>query len=111
MLDAFFIRMNDKYEDEFNWHRISETNTSFIKELHAELKHGHPLYGRAASAVAKCDSNDNVLFSLLDGYYAIVHLTYSTCNTGGFPQFDLFPNFQDASAYIEKQFASEYQHG
>jgi hypothetical protein len=109
MFDALFGQLIDKYGDEFNWYRINETNTSFIHELHSELKPGHPLYEKAIMAVAKCTSRDDVLFLLTDDSYAIVHLTYSTYNTEGFPQIKVLSNIQDTINYIEEQFLLEYQ--
>lgn len=45
-------------------------------ELSAELSEKHPLFGRAATAVARSRDRDDVLFELYGGQMAEVHLTW-----------------------------------
>ena len=107
MFEDLYGCLIEKYGDEFNWHPVNEANISLIKELRSELNPNHPLYDKAILAAAKCSARDDVLFLLSEGKYAIVHLTYSTNNTEGFPRYKEFPNIQDAIKYIEEQFIYE----
>ncbi|MGW5128431.1 hypothetical protein ACWEQ7_31205 [Streptomyces sp. NPDC004069] len=52
---------------------------SFELELHRELPQGHPLHGVKATAVARCEGCDDVLFSVPDRPFpwAVVHLTWT----------------------------------
>ncbi|MFJ3610414.1 hypothetical protein [Streptomyces hydrogenans] len=51
----------------------------FDLELHRELSHGHPLHGVKATAVARCEGCDDVLFSIANQPFpwAVVHLTWT----------------------------------
>ena len=85
--EEVFCDLGDKYGDDFNWYN-------------------KPIY-----AVAKCDSNDDVLFlSADDGkdVYYIFHLTYSGLNSEGFPKHKKFANLQAVKEYIEREFIAEY---
>lgn len=49
-----------------------------VAECQRELAHGHELYGRIQTAVARCSSCDDVVFRLgSDAGFALVHLTWS----------------------------------
>ena len=98
-----FENLYIKYGDEFNWYEIMKTDTHFLDELNSELNEKHPLYKKAIKAVAKCDSNDDVLFLLNNNTYAIIHLTYSKDSTGKFPLYINLANFSSAIKYIEEQ--------
>ena len=108
MFEGLHSELLEKYGDDFNWSKIAKTNNFFIDELNVELSKTHPLYNRVFKAVAKCDSNDDVLFLLHDDNYAIVHLSYSKSNINGFPLYKEFTDLQEAIHYIEDQFVSEY---
>ena len=63
---------------------LSQSNGVFVEELKKELGEGHFLYHKKVWAVAKCESNDDVLYLTAgeqggDTYY-IFHLTYSKQN-------------------------------
>jgi hypothetical protein len=109
MLKLLYGQLADRYGDDFNWLLVNESNTSFITELRSELNSGHSLLEKAVMAVAKSDSNDDVLFLLKEEKYAIVHLTYSKNNASGFPLYKIFPSIKDAMNYIEERFVSEYR--
>ncbi|MFD7460499.1 MULTISPECIES: hypothetical protein [unclassified Streptomyces] len=51
----------------------------FELELQRELSFGHPLHGAKATAVARCEGCDDVLFSVANRPYprAVVHLTWT----------------------------------
>lgn len=55
--------------------REDERN-GLLAELQCEVDSTHPLKGVASTAVARRQDNDDVLFSLADGRYAVVHLTW-----------------------------------
>jgi len=46
-------------------------------QLHEELPRGHILDGLSPVAIARRQDNDDVMFDLSDGRFAIVHLTWS----------------------------------
>lgn len=78
--EEVFCDLGDKYGDEFNWYMIPLTNKAFVSELKREIGEAHFLYNKPLWAVAKCDSNDDVLFLTAEGgtdVYYIFHLTYS----------------------------------
>ncbi|WP_200430237.1 hypothetical protein [Streptomyces sp. NE5-10] len=52
---------------------------AFELELHRELPPGHPLHGVKATAVARCERCDDILFSVANQPFpwAVVHLTWT----------------------------------
>lgn len=103
--------LGDKYGDDFNWHIIPLTDRAFVAELRREIGEKHFLYNKPIYAVARCDSNDDVLFlSDDDGkvVYFIFHLTYSGLNSDGFPKHKKFDDLQAVREYIEREFIAEY---
>ena len=108
MLKLLFDNLISKYGDDFNWFVISDTNNIFYNEALFEINSHHPLYECIVQSVAKCESNDNVLFLLKNHHYAIIHLAYSKTNTKSFPIFEEFDSLQLAVDYIENQFINEY---
>ena len=76
-----FCDLFDKYGDEFNWSMVpfSKAKGALVNELKREIGETHFLYHKTIYAVAKCDSNDDVLYACdrecgKDVYY-IFHLT------------------------------------
>jgi len=69
--------------------------------LTAELGEKHPLYRKAATPIARCYGQDDVLYKIYDGTYAIVHLTYSLKNQDGWPRFITFKSLEDAITHIK----------
>jgi len=67
--------------------------------------------GKAKKALARCYSQDDVLFLLDDNSYAIVHLTYSKNNIGGCPSHIVFPDLHSAIGNIEEEYLAEYVNG
>ena len=60
------------------WWRPEDTNLSAVKsELESELSPGHALYRVPLDIRARCGGCDEVLVSVADGTFALVHLTWS----------------------------------
>ena len=58
------------------WYAVSDA-APLDKELRRELPRGHKLSGLGFTAIAHADEHpDTVLFSLSDGRFAVVHLTW-----------------------------------
>ena len=99
-----------RYGDAFNWHIIlPPDNQTFTEELKRELGENHPLSKKQLRAVAKCDSNDDVLYRSnrqkngREEYY-IVHLTWKA----GPPRYQEFIGIEAAWEYIEYLYLTEY---
>ena len=99
--DEYFVILEEKYGDDFNWIRTS--SDSFVAELKHELGNGCSL--NSITAIAKCESNDNVLF-LIDRSYRIYHLTYS--GKIDLPEFLEFANLSEAMDFIENDYVENY---
>ena len=106
MLDELLNKLIEKYGDDFNWGITNDDY--FLDELNKELSVDHPLYHKADKTVARCYSNDDVLFMLDDLSYAINHLTYSKTNINGYPRYRCFPNAASVIEYIEKEYIAEF---
>lgn len=105
--------LTDEYGDNFNWRMIPLTDKYFAAELKRELKPGDPFLMNDIHAVAKCDSDDNVLYLGIDGtgtkeIWRIYHLTYASDNVSGYPLFKEFGSRKTVADYIQNQFVSEY---
>lgn len=102
-----FDELNGKYGDDFNWFCPDKLHL-FEKELKLELNESHNLFGMELKAVAKCESNDNVLFTSSGKFY-IVHLTWKMgIESNGFPRYKEFDNIHDAFSFIEKDYIDNY---
>lgn len=110
--EEVFSNLSDKYGDDFNWHLLPVSNNTFVTELKKEIGTTHFLYEKDIRAVAKCDSNDDVLYVVRgdsgEGKYYIFHLTYSVNNVVGFPKYREFSTIEDVKDYIEQAYAAEY---
>ena len=64
--EEVFSALYDKYGVDFNWHLLPllQANGNFVEELKREIGNDHFLYHKKIWAVAKCDSNDDVLCML-----------------------------------------------
>ena len=104
-MEELFLELNNQYGDDFNWYLLPATNTFFVKELKQEIGQEHFLYHEAVRAVAKCESNDNVLFVAdnedgKDNYY-VFHLTYQEHNGPGFPRCKKLVGIEAVREYLE----------
>ncbi|NIT60695.1 MAG: hypothetical protein GWN00_32175 [Aliifodinibius sp.] len=59
------------------WQPANDNSQNIESELKKELNEGHKLYGKRLKVKARRIDNDDVLFELSDGNYAVVHLTWS----------------------------------
>ena len=106
--EEVFHDLATKYGDDFHWRMLPSTNQSFVAELKKEISVTHFLYHERIRAVAKCDSNDDVLFAVgnedgLDIYY-LFHLTYLAKNMVGYPTYIKFKGIQEVREYLEQDF-------
>ena len=95
--EEVFCELSDKYGDDFNWHMLPLSNHTFTAELKKEIGNRHFLYHKQIWAVAKCDSNDDVLYLADNG-----EGTYSECNADGFPRYKEFEGINAVKEYIEQ---------
>ena len=112
--EEVFCDLYDKYGDEFNWSMVpfSKAKGPLVDELKRELGKNHFLYDKTIYAVAKCDSDDDVLYVCdrengKDVYY-IFHLTWSSQNEKGFPRYVKLTGTNAVKEYIEAKYVSEY---
>jgi len=82
---------------------VLDYDSTFVNELKHEL--GIKFANSSISSIAKCESNDDVLF-LFESVYRIYHLTYSnnSCNLSYIEFIDL----NSAMKYIEKDYTENY---
>ena len=99
--DKYFAIFEETYGDDFNWMRTS--SDSLVEELKREL--GDTCSFHSVTVLAKCESNDDVLF-FIDGSYRIYHLTYAA-NVDS-PRFLEFHQLSEAMDYIEKDYVENY---
>lgn len=112
--EEVFCDLYDKYGEEFNWRMIPLTQAggTLVDELKKEIGKEHYLYGKEIWAVAKCESNDDVLYVIGNGkgtdIYYIFHLTYSEYNLDGFPQCEKFVGIFAVKEFIERTYIKNY---
>lgn len=108
--EELFYDLSNKYGEDFNWDMLpfSQSNGAFVEELKNEIGKRHPLYHKRVWAVAKCETNDDVLFVTEDGIYYIFHLTYSKQNLEGFPKFERFADLYAVKGFIEQALIAGY---
>ncbi|WP_026658225.1 hypothetical protein [Butyrivibrio sp. AC2005] len=93
-------RIEEKYGDDFNWG--TDINRDYFQKQLARESDLTPY--QEVKVLAKCYSNDDVLFLLDDKVYRIYHLTYFNCEA----RYIEFQNGKDVVGYIEKQYIDEY---
>lgn len=105
-------KLIDRYGKDFNWFEMDQLGESFgksfVKEAYKEISRKHPLYRVKLVALAKCESNDDVLFQTDKGQYVIIHLTYTEVNTDQYPRFVMFSTEDEALFYIEQKYRMDY---
>ena len=99
-----FSSLEEQYGEDFNWYLLPENKTYFNDEAYREIHPEHPLYGCVLQSIAKCESNDDVLYRSEIGSssaYYVIHLTYSKQNTGESPLFTRLDNLGAVRSFIE----------
>ncbi|HEU4557304.1 MAG TPA: hypothetical protein VFS20_05620 [Longimicrobium sp.] len=83
--------------------------TLFEEELKREVAPGHPLYGIPVQAIAKSESNDDMLYRLLDGTgrVAEVHLTWISSPPDR-PPWPLTATFSSLEEWAEESMRREH---
>lgn len=110
--EELFSDFGEKYDYEFQWHLIPLTNQYFVSELKREIGVNHFLYHTKIWAVAKCDSNDDVLFVTAgngesEEIYYLFHLTYSDSNMDGYPKYKKFIGIEKVKEYMENELSNQ----
>ena len=87
---------------------IAQPDGAFVAELNKEIGQDHFLSGKKIRAVAKCESNDDVLYVVRNGIgrdiYYMFHLTYSAQNADGFPRYEEFADIFAVKEFIERSY-------
>lgn len=106
------LELIQKYGEEFNWYLLPDSDKCFVSELKREIGKKHPLQEKSILAVAKCTSNDDLLYMTLDdtgrNIYYIFHLTYSDEEVDGFPKCERFTDMLAVKSFIEQAFITDY---
>lgn len=112
--EEVFCDLFDKYGEDFNWYMIplTKSNGAYVEELKKEIGEDHFLYHREIYAVAKCESNDDILYVTrseagADVYY-IFHLNYSKHNAKGFPKYEEFADIYAVKDSIEQTYIKNH---
>lgn len=112
--EEVFSDLYDKYGEELNWYMIplSQSGGALVSELKKEIGKEHFLYDKRTWAVAKCESNDEVLYVTGNGFgadiYYIFHLTYAEQNVEGVPKYKELIDIYAVKEYIEQSFVKSY---
>lgn len=109
-IEEIMIELEKEYGEDFNWMLIplSQSTGYYVNELKRELNENDIFLRKKVWAVAKCTSNDDVLFLSEGNIWRIYHLTYSSNKENDFPQYVEFNSRKLAAEYIQNQFRSEY---
>lgn len=112
--EEIFCDLYDKYGENFNWYMIplTQADGALVAELKKEIGKEHFLYDKKIWAVAKCESNDDVLYVAGNEkgaeIYYIFHLTYSEQNLNGFPQCEKFADVFAVKEFIERTYIKNH---
>lgn len=113
-IEEVFSDLYDKYGEDFNWCMLPLTQADgmFVTELKNEIGEDHFLYDKRIWAVAKCESNDDVLYVTDNGrnadIYYIFHLTYSKHNSDGFPRYEELKDVYAVKEFLEQSYVKDY---
>lgn len=109
-IEEIMYQLDKEYGEDFNWMMIPLTQSGgyFVNELKRELNENDKFLRKKVWAVAKCTSNDDVLFLSEGNIWRIYHLTYSSNKENGFPQYVEFSSRKLVAEYIQNQFIAKY---
>lgn len=96
----------EEYGSDFNWHLVPFDNKTFVNELRRELNPDNEYIAGDVFAVAKCDSNDDVLFLSDKNVWRIYHLTYSSDNASKYPLYKEFTGRREAAEYLQEMYVN-----
>lgn len=73
------------------------SNGKLEKQLAREINEGHVLFNHVVKEIARKQDNDDVLFKLDDGKYAVVHLTWTSekLSLDHFPTTKIYKDWED----------------
>lgn len=106
-MEEIITALAEEYSEDFNWSLIPETDY-YITELKKELGADNPLFQNSVRAIAKCESNDDILYVLNGTIWRIYHPTYSANNSEEYPKYEEFSSIKAAAEYIHDKFVKEY---
>ena len=106
--EEVFSDLYEKYGADLNWYMIPLTQSggAFVSELKEEIGTGHFLYDKGIWAVAKCESDDDVLYVTgnedgTDSYY-VFHWADSEQSLDGSPKCKELADIHAVKEYIEQ---------
>ena len=105
-IEEIIEALTEEHGDDLNWFLLPADNTSFAKELKNELSANDQFLSGEIRALAKRESNDDVLFQRTcdsDCSWRIYHLTYSADNAPGYPKYIEFSDARSVGQYIQEQ--------
>lgn len=102
IIENCFEELERKYGDDFCWFIVDTEKNSYVSEAYREIAQYHPLYGIKLTVLAKSEANDDVLFYMEHGQFAVIHLTYSQNQTSGFPRYKILDTYDEVKAYLEQ---------
>ena len=91
--------MSDGLPDPW-WRPDEAARKSLLTEVLAEVAPGHPLYDRVTDAPNRCGACDEVLVTVGDGSFAMVHLTWS-----GHAEIPPYPRSSDTGGFVATEVA------
>ncbi len=101
-LTGEIITYINSLDDECEW--FYNFNKQFFEE---ELKRGlnkdHFLYDKDFNAILKNECNDDVIYSLNDSIFAVVHLTYQMENSRNYPRYKIFDDIEELKEFIKSK--------
>lgn len=112
-MEEIMYQLEKEYGEDFNWRIVlPDKSKNFVDELKKELNENDPFLSNRVYAIAKCDSNDDVLFLAEDNkgseIWRIYHLTYTVDHADDFPEYQEFNSRKTAADYIQNQYIAEY---
>jgi len=91
--------MSDGLPDPW-WRPDEAAQKRLLAEVLAEVAPGHPLHGRVVDAPNRCGACDEVLVTVGDGSFAMVHLTWS-----GHPETPPYPRSSFTGGFVATEVA------
>lgn len=109
--EVVFLDLYDELGEDFNWDFFKFGEKTFISQATKEIKKGHKLYEKTLYSVAKCASNDDVLFVMSGGnggdLYVIIHLTWSVSSPVEYPRFFVLGDIKQMQSYLRDNYKNE----